>query len=189
MSKEESMQIISKMIAIAKGSVITDSFYFLLWGWVAVFGDFIHFMLLKFTNYPYPYIVWPVVSIPALIVTIWYGHKEIRKKLIRTHIDKLMGFIWVPFFINYLIFCFFLPSLNFYICPLVLMMAASATLISAYIVKDKIIMIGSLLMWAGAVVCFLLKFDWQLIVSGMAIIAGYLMPGYVIKIKNKNENV
>ena len=43
-SPEESLQVIQSMINQTRNSVVDNSFYFLLWGWLVRLGELLHFL-------------------------------------------------------------------------------------------------------------------------------------------------
>jgi len=41
--------------------------------------------------------------------------------------------------------------------------------------------LGAVVFWIAGIVCFLITYDWQLLVGAVAVALGYLVPGYLLK--------
>ena len=78
LSAEQSLQVIRSMIEKAKQDVASNSFYFLLWGWLIFIAALVHFGLMKLTNFEYPYIAWNLMWIGG-IASMIKGIKDSKK--------------------------------------------------------------------------------------------------------------
>jgi len=179
---QDSLRIITSMIQQAQGNMQKNSFYFLLWGWVITFANLGMYGLMKFTDYPYPYIVW-LISIPAWILTIYYGFKQSKETRITTHFDRITMWCWTSFGISVFIIAFFGQKINYNLNPIILTVSAMPTLIAGVILKFKPLIWGAICFWALGIVCFLVDPEIQYLVGALAVILGYVIPGYMLKSK------
>lgn len=179
LTSEESLKIITDMIRTAKGNVKNNSFYFLLWGWVVAVANVGHFALIEFSNYEYPYLVW-LITIPAWIISMVHGYRNAKKEKVKTYGDKLIMWTWIAFSICIIIVIF---SGKFYavITPTILLFIALATFTTGLIIRYKPLIYGGSSIWIFAVIAFLVSPAYSLLVAAIAIIVGYLIPGYKLK--------
>ncbi len=179
LTAEESLSIITEMIQQAKGNVQGNSFYFLLWGWVIVIANLGHYALLKLTSYPYPYIIW-LISVPAYIYSVIHARRS-RHENVRTHLDKIHTSLWLAFGVGIPIVLFFGRQVNFQINAIIMLLAAVPTFVSGVILNFKPLVRGGIVFWIAATASFLLPTDLQYPVMALAIVFGYLVPGYLLK--------
>jgi hypothetical protein len=180
LTHEESLEIISKMIRTAKGNAREGSFFFLLWGWTIAACNFAHFYLLKFSSYEHPYIVW-LLSIPVAIISAVYGARLKKKASFSTHYDRLYGLIWLAMGVSIVIIIAFGAKVNYYINPLVLLLAGSGTFISGSLLRFKPLIWGGVALWLSASLAFMLPEAYHYLLGGLGVILGYLVPGYLLK--------
>lgn len=183
---EESLQIIEKMINRTKGNLHDNSFYFLLWGWIVLIGIFGHTILANFTNFSKPYLSWLII-IPGMIINIIYAMRQGKKKTISTHVDKVNFMTWIAFLVSYTITIVFMAKLNYNIVPIIFLLAGNATFLTGVIIKFKPLIWGGIIFWLGAIGLFTLPGNLNIFVPPLAIILGYLVPGYMLKSQNKKD--
>ena len=180
LSAQQSLDIITSMIRQAQGRISGNSFYFLLWGWCVAAANFGMYSLMRFTDYPYPYAVW-LITIPAWIITMIYGIRHDRSTPRQTHLDRINMWIWIGMGVGILPICVFGYRLNWNINPIVLIMCASPTFIAGIIVRFKPLLMGGISFWIAGTLCFLVPQQEQYLIGGIAIVTGYLVPGYLLK--------
>ncbi|NQU32467.1 MAG: hypothetical protein HQ521_04465 [Bacteroidetes bacterium] len=188
LQKEESFDLITEMINRAKGNIQSGYIFFLIWGWIIAIASLLNYILLEFTNYEHPEKAWFIIII-GIILSAWYGYKIGKNAKVHTYADKIYGQIWFVFFVNYIIVLVFMKVLNYNITPLILLLAGGSTYLSGIVIKFKPLIIGGLVLWGAAIICFLVPGEMQLLVSAISIILGYLVPGYILKSRNNSQNV
>ena len=184
LTTEESLRIINEMIETVKGNVRDKSYYFLLWGWIVILGSIGHYVLLKFTEFSRPEIAWLVVII-GLILSFIRGFQQGKATKVITHIDKVYIWVWMVFLVSYSIIIIFMSKINYAVTPLVFLLAGNATFLSGTILKFRPLIWGSIIMWIGAILTFFLSYEHQLIISPAIIVIGYLIPGYLLRMKKE----
>ncbi|HEY5823014.1 MAG TPA: hypothetical protein VIT44_01530 [Cyclobacteriaceae bacterium] len=180
LSPEQSLALISGMIRQAQGNISYNSKYFLLWGWCIAIANLGMYGLMKFTTYRYPYIVW-LLTIPAVIITIIYAVRESRESVTQTHLDRITASLWICLFFVIPPIVGFGYKINFQINPLILLLTAVPTFISGIILRFKPLLIGGICFWIFSILCFLVDGPTQSLLGAMAVITGYLIPGYMLK--------
>lgn len=181
-SPEESLQIITGMIGKAKSNFAHGgSFYFLLWGSVIALADFGHFVLMKFTDYSYPHIVWLSV-IPAVIITILYSiRKGKRRTAMPSSFDRIYGKLWWAIFICILIVLAFMSNLNYQTTPVILLFSAVGTYVTGEVLRFRPLILGGLGLALCAVVAFSVPVEYQFLIAGIGMCLGYIVPGFMLK--------
>lgn len=179
MSGEESLEIITRMINVAKGNLKGSSFHFLLWGWVSVLGNLGHFYLMQYTEYPHPYAIW-LITIPAWAVSMIYGYRQSRKATVHTYADRSILWVWTAFAFSAIVLIFS-GQLGSLIPPLILVLAGMSTFITGLLLRYKPLIYGGSTFWIFAAIAFQVSPAYALLVSAIAITVGYLIPGYILK--------
>ena len=185
LSHTESFKIINEMIAKAKSNYEqSGSFYFLLWGWVVMVANLGHFFLEKFTDYEYPFIFW-LLTFPAAGLAIWYSTKKKSASQTTSHFSRIYGQVWMTVGIGILISLVFMSKINFNHSAVILMLAGMGTYISGQLLRFNPLIFGAIALWIAAIVCFNLPQTDQYLVGALGILAGYIIPGYLLKSTEK----
>jgi hypothetical protein len=179
LSAQESFGIITGMINEAKGHIRQNSFYYLLWGWTVTLAHLGMFILFQ-TGYEHPYITW-AITVPAWIVTLIRVFTSERKKKVRTHFDSISVWLWLSFGVSIFSLASFGWKLNYQLTPVILLVTAIPTVVSGVILKFTPLKIGGFIFWLAGIISFLLPMEFQSLAGAVAIICGYLIPGYMLK--------
>lgn len=182
LTTEESLELITSMINAAKGNAKDISKYFLLWGWVVVIANLTMYAL-TLMDYPRPYLAWLLV-LPAWVINFFMAVKGERQKRTYTHLDRITTSLWFSFGILALSFVLVGHKINFQLNPVMLLLTSLPTFVTGIIVKFKPLILGGIIFWLLGVINFLLPFEYQNLVSAVAFVVGYLVPGYMLKGKS-----
>ena len=181
----ESIEIIMKMINQAKVNVKDSAFHFLLWGWLIMALSLSHFVLAVYTDYEHPYIVWAGTILGA-ITSFVYGFIKGKDAKTRTYADSVYVWIWIGFLISFTITFVFVMGNATLISSMSLVFAGFATFLSGHVLKYRPLIVGGILFWFFAIACFYLNNQYSLLVTAVAVLVGYLIPGY--QLRNKVED-
>jgi hypothetical protein len=181
LTPQQSLDIIGKMIAQAQGKVQRSSFHFLLWGWVITLANFGMYFILTFTTYPqYAPLVW-LITIPAWIISFFYGRKLSRESIPLTHLDRVNMWLWICTGVIIIPVVVFGSKINYQINPIILTMIALPTFLTGIMLRFKPLLVGGVSFLISGTLCFLIGAQDQYLVGGVAMILGYLIPGYMLK--------
>jgi uncharacterized membrane protein len=188
MSGEESLRIISEMINKTKVNIQQGSFHLLFWGWLILVCSLADPLITRFTAYSHPYYVW-FLGIPGGIVSMIYGIANGRKAKVQTYADRLYMWVWMGFLISFLVLFIIHSKRLDTISQYILMLVGFPTFVSGFIIKFKPLIIGGLLFWVIAVIVSFA--DPSIAPFGMpvAVITGYLIPGYMLKYKVSHDTL
>lgn len=181
LSAQQSLTLIESMIRQAKGKASGNSFYYLLWGWVIAACNFGMYFLTKFSPYPeYAPAVWMLI-IPAWVVTMIYGARQVRTLGIVSHLDQVNKWLWIAMAITITPAWLFGAKINWMVNAIILMQVGGATFVSGVILKFLPLRLGGILFWAAGILCYFLDPVDQYLAGGIAITLGYLLPGYLLR--------
>lgn len=178
LTANESLSIITAMIQDAKGKVQRNSFFFLLWGWVAAIANIGFYFLIK-ADVERPYYIW-AITIPAWIVTIWKMRQLRNRSRTKSHFDTITMSLWLSFGVIVVTVVFFGQKINYQLGPVILLLTSIPTFLSGIIVRFKPLVMGAVAFWLCGIISFLVPYETQPLVGGIAIIFGYLVPGYML---------
>ncbi|MCE2996679.1 MAG: hypothetical protein ACK5RG_15120 [Cyclobacteriaceae bacterium] len=186
LSPQQSLDLIASMINQAKGNVGRSSFYFLLWGWLIAFCNFGMYIVLTFTDYgEYAPSVW-LLCIPAWAISAMYGRRESKTKMVQTHLDRISMWVWICMAIVITPAWVFGGKINWMMNAIILMPVGAATFLSGIIVRFNPLLAGGVVFWISGIACYFVNSTDQYLIGGIAMIFGYLVPGYMLR--NQKEN-
>jgi hypothetical protein len=189
-SPQESLAIIQNMIAKTRSNMGDNSKYFLLWGW-ATFAAFIaQFLLKNVLQYEQHYLVW-LVTIPAVIASIYMGKKQNRLPKATTYVQDSMKHLWlgmgIGFFVLTVIFSRMGWGNNIY--PFFILMYGLGTFVSGKLLQFMPLVAGGIAAWVLAVAATYTTYDYQMLCAAAAIMASYIVPAYILRKRQKSENI
>ena len=180
----KSLDIISEMIHQAKGNVRNNAIHFLLWGWVVAIANFGMYALIQ-VNYKAPYIVW-LITIPAAFLSLYVGFRQGKNSRVTTHLGQIYMWLWISFGIVIFTIVAFGARIGYQFNSIILLITSIPTFLSGISLRFKPLMIGGVLFWLFGILSFMVDYNTQLLVGGVAIICGYLIPGYLLR--NKKDD-
>ncbi len=180
LSKSESLQLISEMINAAKREVKGNQFYFLFWGWLAIAIHAAHYYLGNYTDMAHPEMVWGAAALGGIFTAI---HTSMRKKQqdMVSHFDVAIGYLWMAYGFTMIILIAATIKYRMPVYPTVSVLTALPTFITGVLVRYKPLIFCGSLFWIFGAIGFTLPQDQQIIISAVALVLGYLVPGYMIK--------
>ncbi len=185
LTPQQSIEVITAMIQQAKGNLRQNSFYFLLWGWTIVIANMGVYLLIRFTDVANPYLVF-LITLIAAIISLIYGARQRRKAKVSTHLDSIYSWLWIGFGINCFIFCFFGQQIGWQLNAVIITMCAVPTLLSGVALRFNPLIFGGLAFWVFGIIIFFASNETQFLLAAVAIIVGYLVPGYMLRNSEKH---
>lgn len=185
LTEKESLALITEMISKAKSNYQRGgSFQFLLWGWVMMLANFGHYFLEAFTDYPHPYIVW-AIGFPAGIVSAIHSSRMSKNALVVGHLDRTYGHIWIAVGVGIVITLLSMSRLGYNHNAIILLLAGMGTYITGQLLRFRPLMWGGVALAVASVIAFNVEVTDQYLVGGFGLFVGYLIPGYLLKSKEK----
>lgn len=185
-SNEDSLRVITSMIEARKKEFRDNGSWFLLWGWLVFVACVLHFVLMK-SGFDQPYLAWTLMIVGG-VISVFKGIREEKTQRVRTYVDQFMNYVLISFLV-----CLMMVLLNMYhlklnTYPMLMMIYGIWLFVSGGTLEFRPLIIGGILNWALALVSFYLEFDYQLLALAVAVLLGYIVPGYMLRIRyNKAE--
>lgn len=188
MTEFESLQLITSMINKAKNGFRESGTMYLLWGWLIFCCCMLQFIAMEFFQYNL-YFIWFSTWI-LLIYQIFFLRKKRKTRKVRTYTEEINGFVWLVFFICLMLLVFVGVQYKQFemIDPMILVLYGMPTFLSGVILKFRPLMIGAVCCWVLAIVSPFVNTHIQLLLLAAGIAAAWIIPGYLLKKRFKNEN-
>ncbi|MBU2649580.1 MAG: hypothetical protein KKA81_01485 [Bacteroidetes bacterium] len=178
------LKVIIETIENAKNNIRDNGFFYLLWGWLVLIASLLHYFLQNYTGFRYFFIGWPVLMISGMIVSIVYGIRLGKRAMVRTYLDSMLIYLWwsFTFTLILLLFMTFYGFISFEVMnPLIVILFSMCTFVSGGIMRFRPLIIGGLMGWILGGAAFFVERDSQLLLTALAIVIAYLIPGYILK--------
>jgi hypothetical protein len=193
LTPEESLQIIQKSISNSRKNMREGSFYYLLWGWALILASLANYFLTRYLIRHERYddimlmslLAWGVFLVAVVIVQFVYLSRKGKKGRVITHLDRYLKLVWITGGMLMGLMTFLSLKVGAYPTPFILGVTAMATALSGLVTRFRPLVIGALVFLCAAVISSFLNGTDQLLVFAVAMVLGYLIPGYIIRsIKN-----
>ena len=186
MTEAESLQLIASMINKAKNQYVENGFLYILWGWVILMCCLVQFTALYFFKNENAYYIWYITWL-AIIFQIIYLRKKRRSRRTQTYTSEIGASVWVVFTICLFLLVMVLLHFDAYkaINPAILVMYGMATVLLGVIIKFKPLLIGGICCWLLSIMSMFVMYEFQLLLLAPAVIAAWLIPGYLLNQKFK----
>lgn len=189
LTAQESFYLIEGMINKAKDKFAENGFLYLLWGWVVFFCAITQYILIMFTNFPKPEMVWGITWL-VVAFQIFYLSKKEKNKKVKTYTDELIGYVWMVFGFTMFIIGFILGKNNQWtsMYPIIIGLYGMPTFLSGAIMKFKPLKIGAIFCWIFAILSTFFALQNSLLFIAAAVIVAWIIPGYLLRQKFILEN-
>lgn len=189
-SKEEQIEVISKVINSTKENLKPLSVNFIFWGSLIVVMSLIHYSIPQFIQYTEysSLLFWTILPVLGMIFTIVYNIK-IRKILgYETYLNRVIKIIWGIFNLSWLVMVVMslLNGINNPV-PEILFLLSTTLITTGIIIKFKPIVIGGILLMLFTVYINFNPNINFLIVNIIGVSLGMLVPGISLYFSKVNE--
>lgn len=182
-SPQQSLQLIQSMISKTKSDLGENRFYFLLWGWITFVAILAQFTLKVLVHYERHYLVW-LITIPALVITIFYKGGKKKRPAVKTYVGESMSNLWTGIGISFFVLSFIVTNSErgwASAWPLFILFYGMGTFVSGRFLQFTPLIIGGIINWALAIITIFVHFDYQLLIAAGAILSSYIIPGHLLK--------
>jgi len=189
---QESLQLIESMINRAKDKYAEDGSMYLMWGWLVFICGLLQFLLLHVFQYEYHYIVW-LATIPFFIFQYFYVSKKQKQQKVVTYADNIVGYVWLTFAIVIILLGFIVGLLTTgeyytHIIHILLAIYGMPVFLTGVIVRFKPLTIGGIACWILCIIsCFITIYDYQFLLIPVAMLVAWVIPGYLLRAKYKQQ--
>jgi hypothetical protein len=186
MTENESLKLITEMIAKAKSAYHSNGTGAIMWGIVVFFCSMFSFFQLQF-QFDIGFDIWWLMFL-ALIPQFYFILKNGKTKNFVSYEEKTMRFVWWAFGASILMLMFF----NTHYRPshsesLFLMLFGLPTFITGGMFRFKPMIIGGIICWLLFVISLYTEFKINLLLMALAALSAWLIPGIVLRKKCKRK--
>lgn len=186
MTEQESLQVIKEMISRTRTNFKEQSFFYLIWGWLAVAALLVEAILFNQGSHWHP-IVWPIMGIIGGVSSGIYGSKQKSKSGHISHMDRIMKFVWLGFIIYLILVLLNAPKYGWNTAFILIAgLYGLGTFVSGGILNFKPLIFGGiasfvLVTLAALIPNLISSFNHAMLFLAISIICSYLIPGYLLK--------
>ncbi|KAB2814796.1 hypothetical protein [Phaeocystidibacter luteus] len=191
---EDSLSVIAEMVSKTKRNLQEGSFYYLMWGWLALGAAGVEYFLLTYMKSDWHPIVWPVMGVLGGIASAVYSRKAHARQGHTSFIESAMKIVWMAFGAMMVLAILMGATQNWSLAyVLIIALYGMGTFISGGILKFRPLIYGGVACWIISAVCILwssefLHFPTMLIMLMISLAVGYLIPGYALKNSEAKNN-
>jgi hypothetical protein len=189
LTEHESLQLIHQMIQVAKTDHRENGDGWLIWGWLLFIASVSSAVLDYVDLRKYISWVWTATLGVGLIIYLIFHVLKRKDEKVKTYVQELLDRLGAGFFISLfaIIAAGFIIKTSFgfgyyYI------LYAFWMYIHGSAIRFRPLIIGAYVNWMAAIMIFLLNDTAQImIVSAVAVLIGYLVPGYMLKAEYRKK--
>lgn len=199
-NEQDSLRVINEMIAQAKNNFSRGGLSIVIfWGYLVAATAIGNYILLQILdNRANSYHIWWVMVIGG-VISYFMQRKIDRTTIVKTHIDRIINFIWWGFGISavmlQIVFRVMVTPDNWqfiYVTPIILMMCGMGQFITAKAYRYKPYYWGAILFWLGALSCSIITslaqiIDYQFIILAVCMIGSFVIPNHILNNKMKKH--
>ena len=186
---EESLEIISQAIANFKMNFREYAMYFLLWGWMLTFASFSNFIILRILHTREAYDLmgplslgnWGLFILAGFIIQFFMDRRINRNKKVYSHLEGYIRNIWIVAAVGFFVGSVVCIQLGIDPPPVMLLIAGVATTTSGVMIRFKPVIIGGIVFFAFSIATAFVFNEYIALLTGAAILGGYVIPGYFLK--------
>lgn len=214
LNTHESLQVISSMIAKAKGSHHDTGIVSILWGTVIGLCSLATWSQLQF-NYKLPFDIW-ILTFLAVIPTVILSVKENKKRKVKTYDQTAMDAVWICFGVGIFLVVHAnnhvfqmvgdlksmveaggqpRPTQSFleYYAAYMLVLYGIPTIVTASIKNFKPMWVGGTICWISALVVPYTNIKVDMLLMALSAITAWFIPGIILyrkaQVRRKAANV
>ncbi|TND09114.1 MAG: hypothetical protein FD123_1517 [Bacteroidetes bacterium] len=189
LNEQASLALINRMINSAQQGVSDNGFYFLLWGWLVFAAAMGNWTLIHVFPTELNWLPWAILMPLGGIVSGIYGWKVERKKKVKTYADEVMDYVAAAFLIALFsvlfVFSWKLGWATTY--PFIMIIYGIWLFVSGGVLKFRPLIYGGLINFACAIGSLWIHSYHMILVLAFAVLAGYIIPGHLLKAKYNRE--
>jgi hypothetical protein len=178
---QESLAVIADAISKTKENFRANSRFFLLWGWLIATASLGFFLLRQYTETRFFFLPFPVLAVAGIVTTlVWYRQLKAEAPT-ETYLGYFFNRLWLVLGISFIVVVYISVSRGWPPFLYTLIVAAIGTTVSGLAMKFRPLVWGGVFFFAAAVAGVYLPDTYLPLLNGLAMIGGYLLPGYLLK--------
>jgi hypothetical protein len=187
-SIEESIATIEKSISQTKNNIYINRFYYLFWGWLLLLAILGQYVLISFTGTKHHYAVWLLMPIGVVITALRAKVvTQSNRPLVSSFTSYSIKHLWISLTISFFLLVIVLSIIGWvYSWTFFLLLYGIGIFTSGRILKFTPMIVGGMVNWFFSCIVYFFTPDNQLLIAAISIVAGFLIPAYMLTVKHKN---
>lgn len=189
-TEKESLSIIQSMLSKTQLGVRDNGFMFLLWGWLVFLAAMIHYIpFMLMDGNTIGGLAWPVLMSIGGVVSTIYGIRKGKQEQVRTYAHQMLRLttlcmgVGIAFTITFgILFTTWPVTYGF-----LMLVYGTWLFMSGGILEFRPLQVGGVVNWVLGAITFFVPEPHELPMIAFAVLAGYIIPGYMLKAKFKKE--
>jgi hypothetical protein len=177
----ESLALIAETIRKTKENFRESSRFFLLWGWLIAAASIGFFLLRQYTETRFFFLPFPVLAAVGIVTTILWYRQQKAKAPTETYLGYFFNRLWMVLALSFILVVYISVSRGWPPFLYTLIVAAIGTMVSGLAMKFRPLVRGGMLFFAAAIAGVYLPDPYLPLLTGFAMVGGYLVPGYLLK--------
>jgi MFS family permease len=189
LSGEESLQLIQQMIQVAKDDHRENGDGWLIWGWLLFVASVASAIMSHTKSSEYISYVWMGMLVIGLVVYMAGRLQKKKHKRVQTYVQELLEKLGTGFFISLFVLIIASNMSNsFFSFGYFYVLYAFWMFIHGSAIRFRPLIIGAIVNWAAAIAIFYIEdFRQDMMISAVAILVGYLIPGYMLRAEYRKK--
>jgi hypothetical protein len=175
----QGLQKIAEVIGRTKENIKEQGFCFLLWGWLIAIASFSYFILNTYTSFKLFYLPFPILVIIGIIATVYYYQG--RRYDAETYLSHYLKILWLVLGLSFILVVFINIVEQYTPFTYTLLIGGIGTLVSGLMLRFKPLILGGCIFLLFSVVSIFVTDSIKPLLQGIAVLTGYLIPGYLLK--------
>lgn len=188
----QELQLVKEMIQRTKQTVVDRGAFFLLWGGLVFLACSVTFALTLLDHESWIWVPWATLMPIGAITSVVLMRSYSRRSNYTSYVEHAYDSVWLAcgvafflvMFVNSITWSF--PPETIY--PLISLIAGIGVLASGRMMEWTSLTVGGLFLWAGAVIMMLVPMGYHPLIMAIALIPGYIIPGYLLKRQFSRQN-
>lgn len=189
LNEKESLELISQMIQNTQQKLrANNGLPFLIFGYTTFAISVMIYFLLKVTHNYWYNLVWLSIPVIGFILLHFFNKKEV--KFPKTYIDRVIGNIWMVIGFSVLFVSFstwFVRIPNLF--SIFILLLGIGTTITGLTIKFKPVLVCGIIGMASSVLPYIILGNETNLIYGLCIFIMMVIPGHILNIQGKRQNV
>ncbi|NML40811.1 hypothetical protein HHL17_26680 [Chitinophaga sp. G-6-1-13] len=179
MNPLQGLKIITEAISQTRENAREHSFLFLLWGWLIAAGCILFFILKTFTSFKLFFLPFPILV--AVGIFLSFRHYQSGPRAVQTYLGFYLKNLWLVLGISFIVSVLINVLQHNQPFTSNMLIGGAGTLVTGLVLRFRPLISGGILFFILAVASIFVPDQYAPLLLGVAVLTGYLAPGYLLK--------
>ena len=187
----DNLNVIKSMIEKTKTDVSKSGTIFILWGWLVIVASILTYYFVYMEWFEKIGYIWFILMGLGAVGTVFLVRKQIKQERVQTYSSLALSHLWFASGISFFIIAWLglpLKVVSFESLNIIIAVIAGVGLFTTGGILDwNMFRISGVIWWVTAIIMMFVPWHLHTLIFAIAIIPGYLIPGYALNKKYKNN--